>query len=120
MRNGFCGKTSEKFLIISVCVRVCVRACVCGCIMGGLCVRVRVYMFTHCIQGDRGKYTAQKKEAQKLMEKAGLKDGPCGLAEFPKLQEALDGAFQLKVYNANRGLSLIYEGSTTKVPTTKV
>ncbi|MCP4489287.1 MAG: hypothetical protein GY820_18535 [Gammaproteobacteria bacterium] len=39
-----------------------------------------------------------------------MKDGPCGLAEFPKLQEALDGAFQLKVYDANRGLSLIYEG----------
>ena len=55
-------------------------------------------------------YPVQQREAQELHRQAGVPEGPCGLQEFPKFQEALGSQYQLLVMCRMSPFSLIYYG----------
>uniref|UniRef100_A0A914VZ48 Uncharacterized protein n=1 Tax=Plectus sambesii TaxID=2011161 RepID=A0A914VZ48_9BILA len=63
-------------------------------------------------QGGRGKYTAQRKKAEELMEQAVLKDhkGNCGAEELKKLQEVVKD-YQLKVFWKENFNKLWFKGA---------
>ena len=85
------------------------------------CARAIVTMRAHCHKKEgmdefrkwdnlkRG-YPVQQREAQELHRQAGVPEGPCGLQEFPKFQEALGSQYQLLVMCRMSPFSLIYRG----------
>ena len=85
------------------------------------CARAIVTMRAHCHKNEgmdefrkwdnlkRG-YPLQQREAQELHRQAGVPEGPCGLQEFPKFQEALGSQYQLLVMTRMHPFYLIYYG----------
>lgn len=85
------------------------------------CARAIVTMRAHCHKNEgmdefrkwdnlkRG-YPVQQREAQELHRQAGVPEGPCGLQEFPKFQEALGSQYQLLVMTRMHPFYLIYYG----------
>jgi len=65
-------------------------------------------------KGDRGRRTAQKKRAQKLMKDAGLENhkGFCGEEELTKLQRVLEGEYQIILFSSSAGNSVTFKGET--------
>ena len=55
-------------------------------------------------------YPVQQREAQELHRQAGVPEGPCGLQEFPKFQEALGPQYQLLVMTRMKPFFLIFKG----------
>ena len=85
------------------------------------CARAIVTMQAHCHKAEgtdghrnwenlkRG-LPVQEKKARELHQQAGVPEGPCGLQEFPKFQEALGSQYQLLVMCRMRPFYLIYYG----------
>ena len=65
-------------------------------------------------KGDKSRCTVQKREAQKLAEKAGLQDhdGPYGDTEFRKIQAVLEPDYQIKIFSSRCSNCIIFEGKT--------
>ena len=85
------------------------------------CARAIVTMRAHCHKNEgmdefrkwdnlkRG-YPVQQREAQELHRQAGVPEGPCGLQEYPKFQEALGPQYQLLVMTRMKPFYLIFKG----------
>ena len=85
------------------------------------CARAIVTMRAHChryegVDGHRNWQNlkrglpVQEKEAKELHQQAGVPEGPCGLQEFPKFQEALGCNYQLLIMARMHPFLLIFKG----------
>ena len=85
------------------------------------CARAIVTMRAHChrhegVEGHRNwenlkrGLPVQQREAKQLHQQAGVPEGPCGLQEFPKFQEALGSQYQLLVMSRMYPFLLIFKG----------
>jgi len=70
-----------------------------------------VYQWNSIRTGDSNRHHTQRKEADKLMKKAGLKNhsGKCGIAELEKFQFAMP-EYQIKVFSIEHYYACTYEG----------
>ena len=85
------------------------------------CARAIVTMRAHChrhegVDGHRNwenlkrGLPSQQQLAKELHRQAGVPEGPCGLQEFPKFQEALGSQYQLLVMCRMQPFFLIFKG----------
>ena len=85
------------------------------------CARAIVTMRAHCHKNDgvdghrnwenlKSGQPVQEKEAKELHQQAGVVEGPCGMEEFPKFQEALGPQYQLVVMTRMHPFFPIYIG----------
>ena len=85
------------------------------------CARAIVTMRAHChrhegVDGHRNwenlkrGLPSQQQLAKELHRQAGVPEGPCGLQEFPKLQNALGRNYQLLIMSRMYPFSLIFKG----------
>ena len=85
------------------------------------CARAIVTMRAHCHKNDgveghrnwenlKSGQPVQEKLAKELHQQAGVPEGPCGIEEFPKFQEALGPQYQLLVMTMMHPFLLIFKG----------
>ena len=85
------------------------------------CARAIVTMRAHCHKNDgveghrnwenlKSGQPVQEKLAKELHQQAGVDEGPCGIEEFPKFQEALGPQYQLVVMTRMHPFLLIFKG----------